>query len=39
MLSETAPDGLLAALLHDKAPDWLEPVAAGQGALRLYRVR
>jgi hypothetical protein len=39
MLSAAAPDGLLAALLHGKAPVWLEAVDAGTGALRLYRVR
>jgi hypothetical protein len=39
MLSETAPAGLLAALLRGEAPGWLEPVEASGPSLRLYRVR
>lgn len=35
-----APDGLVAALLADRAPAWMEPVASEDGTmLRLWRVR
>jgi hypothetical protein len=34
-----APDGLIAALLAGRAPDWLEPVPAKEKtALKLWRV-
>lgn len=39
LLASKAPAGLLARLLRDDPPAWLEPIGAGSEPLRLYRVR
>ena len=39
LLASKAPAGLLARLLRDDPPAWLEPIGAGPEPLRLYRVR
>lgn len=39
MLAHWAPDGLMAAIMADDPPSWLEPVAAEPGTpLRVYRL-
>jgi hypothetical protein len=37
-LLDLAPEGLLAALLADRAPAWLEEIDLGTADLRVYRV-
>lgn len=39
LLAGKAPAGLLARLLDNEPPAWLEPITTGTGPLRLYRVR
>jgi len=39
-LTGRSPDGLLAGLVHETVPNWLEPVAGTAGQpVELYRVR
>jgi hypothetical protein len=39
-IARFAPTGLAASLLHDRAPDWLQPVTLpGTAGLKLYRVQ
>jgi len=39
-MAKVAPGGLAAALLHDRAPSWLQPVPlSGAAGVKLYRVR
>lgn len=40
VIARVAPDGFLASLLRDAAPDWLEPLASvGPREMRVYRLR
>jgi hypothetical protein len=40
LLAKAAPGGLIAELMRDEAPEWLEPIqAAPRQAIRLYRLR
>ncbi|MEM7690013.1 MAG: hypothetical protein AAF291_13410 [Pseudomonadota bacterium] len=37
--AHAAPDGFMADLVHDRAPDWLEPVEAAEGTtLKIWRI-
>lgn len=38
--AHAAPDGFMADLVHDRAPDWLEPVEAAPGTtLRIWKIK